>query len=83
MAQYRTLLSTAALATLLVHATPLYAETVFRLDASAPGEADPDKGIDYIGSVLAFNLYDALVVARPEWDPSRAPYRHRLEDRRQ
>ena len=62
MAQYRTLLSTAALATLLVHATPLYAETVFRLDASAPGEADPDKGIDYIGSVLAFNLYDALVV---------------------
>ena len=62
MALYRTLLSSAALATLLVHATPLYAETVFRLDASAPGEADPDKGIDYIGSVLAFNLYDALVV---------------------
>src|SRR5215472_11276422 len=43
-------------------APPSFAETLFRLDASAPGEADPDKGIDYIGSVLAFNLYDALVV---------------------
>ena len=45
----------------LLQATPSIAETLFRLDASAPGEADPDKGIDYIGSVLAFNLYDALV----------------------
>ena len=40
---------------------PSFAETQFRLDASAPGVADPHKGIDYIGSVLAFNLYDALV----------------------
>jgi peptide/nickel transport system substrate-binding protein len=46
----------------LLQATPSFAETLFRLDASAPGEADPDKGIDYIGSVLAFNLYDALLV---------------------
>ena len=40
---------------------PSFAETQFRLDASAPGVADPHKGIDYVGSVLAFNLYDALV----------------------
>jgi peptide/nickel transport system substrate-binding protein len=37
------------------------AETLFRMDASAPGEIDPAKSIDYIGSVLAFNVYDALV----------------------
>src|SRR5215469_427983 len=41
--------------------TPSFADTQFRLDASAPGVADPHKGIDYIGSVLAVNLYDALV----------------------
>jgi peptide/nickel transport system substrate-binding protein len=46
----------------LLLAAPSFAETTFRLDASAPGEADPDKGIDYIGSVLAFNIYDALIV---------------------
>jgi peptide/nickel transport system substrate-binding protein len=50
------------LATSMLMSAPTLAETVFRLDASAPGEADPDKGIDYIGSVLAFNVYDALVV---------------------
>jgi peptide/nickel transport system substrate-binding protein len=60
MALSRTILS-AAVAALMVQAAPSFAETLFRLDASAPGEADPDKGIDYIGSVLAFNLYDALV----------------------
>jgi peptide/nickel transport system substrate-binding protein len=62
MALHRWLFSGALLGAVLVSATPSSAETVFRLDASAPGEADPDKGIDYIGSVLAFNLYDALVV---------------------
>jgi peptide/nickel transport system substrate-binding protein len=60
MALFRTMLSAAA-AAFMVQAAPSFAETLFRLDASAPGEADPDKGIDYIGSVLAFNLYDALV----------------------
>jgi peptide/nickel transport system substrate-binding protein len=60
MALSRTILSV-AVAALLVQAAPSLAETLFRLDASAPGEADPSKGIDYIGSVLAFNLYDALV----------------------
>jgi peptide/nickel transport system substrate-binding protein len=62
MAFSRWILSGAAVAALLVQEAPSFAETLFRLDASAPGEADPDKGIDYIGSVLAFNLYDALVV---------------------
>ena len=57
----RVLLSGALLAATLTLATTTHAETVFRLDASAPGEVDPAKGIDYIGSVLAFNLYDALV----------------------
>jgi peptide/nickel transport system substrate-binding protein len=60
MALSRRILGGAA-AAFLLQATPSFAETVFRLDASAPGEADPDKGIDYIGSVLAFNLYDGLV----------------------
>ena len=46
-----------------------HAETLFSLDASAPGEADPDKGIDYIGSVLAFNLYDGLVVPGQNGQP--------------
>jgi peptide/nickel transport system substrate-binding protein len=41
---------------------PASAETLFRMDASAPGEIDPGKSIDYVGSVLAFNVYDALVV---------------------
>jgi peptide/nickel transport system substrate-binding protein len=58
---HRLSLGSALLSASLVLATPSFAETLFRLDASAPGEADPDKGIDYVGSVLAFNLYDALV----------------------
>jgi peptide/nickel transport system substrate-binding protein len=59
---HRVLLGGALLGASLVLATPSLAETLFRLDASPPGEVDPDKGIDYIGSVLAFNVYDALVV---------------------
>ncbi len=55
------LMGGAMLGIALALATPALAETQFRLDASAPGIVDPDKGIDYIGSVLAFNVYDALV----------------------
>ena len=62
MSRHRVLLGSALLGATLVLATPSFAETLFRLDASAPGEVDPDKGIDYIGSVLAFNVYDAVVV---------------------
>src|SRR5438270_5558690 len=61
MSLHRLLLGGALLGASLVLTTPSVAETLFRLDASAPGEADPGKGIDYVGSVLAFNLYDALV----------------------
>jgi len=50
-------------------AAPSLAQTLFSLDASAPGEADPDKGIDYIGSVLAFNLYDALLAPGQNGQP--------------
>ncbi len=52
----------ALLGACMMVALPAFAETVFRLDDSGPGVADPDKGIDYVGSVLAFNLYDALVI---------------------
>src|SRR5579862_4733087 len=55
------LLGSAVLGASLALAAPAFAETTFRLDASAPGVVDPDKGIDYVGSVLAFNVYDALV----------------------
>jgi peptide/nickel transport system substrate-binding protein len=48
---------------------PSLAQTQFSLDASAPGEADPDKGIDYIGSVLAFNVYDALLAPGQNGQP--------------
>ncbi len=61
MRSYRYALSGAILGAAALVAVPSYAETIFRLDAAAPGVVDPDKGIDYIGSVLAFNVYDALV----------------------
>ena len=69
MGLHRILLGGALLAAFLLPATPSFAETTFRLDASAPGEADPDKGIDYVGSVLAFNIYDALVVPGQNGEP--------------
>jgi peptide/nickel transport system substrate-binding protein len=40
------------------------ATTVLRLDNSAPAQLDPDKETDYSGSILAFNIYDTLVLAR-------------------
>ena len=49
MSLHRVLVGGALLAASLCLATPASAQTVFRLDASAPGEADPGKGIDYIG----------------------------------
>jgi peptide/nickel transport system substrate-binding protein len=61
-------LASALIASVFV-AAPSRAQTLFSLDASAPGEADPDKGIDYIGSVLAFNLYDALLAPGQNGEP--------------
>ncbi len=40
------------------------AETVLRHDESAPGELDPAKAADYASSVLAFNVYDTLVLPK-------------------
>ena len=40
------------------------AETVLRHDESAPGELDPAKASDYASSVLAFNLYDTIVLPK-------------------
>jgi peptide/nickel transport system substrate-binding protein len=51
------LVSTASIFLLTV---PALADRVLRLDQSAPGEIDPAKGVDYSGTVLAVNLYDAL-----------------------
>lgn len=45
-------------------ATVAQAETVLRHDEAAPGELDPAKASDYAGSVLAFNVYDALVLPK-------------------
>jgi len=58
-----------ALAASVFVTAPSLAQTLFSLDASAPGEADPDKGTDYIGSVLAFNLYDALLAPGQNGQP--------------
>jgi peptide/nickel transport system substrate-binding protein len=62
MRLYRLFLGGALLGASVLFAAHASAETLFRMDASAPGEIDPAKSIDYIGSVLAFNVYDALVV---------------------
>jgi peptide/nickel transport system substrate-binding protein len=56
------ILAGAVLGASLALAAPTWAETIFRMDHSAPGIIDPDKGIDYVGSVLAFNIYDALII---------------------
>ncbi len=40
------------------------AETVLRLDNASPAQLDPDKGMDYSASILAFNVYDTLVGAQ-------------------
>jgi peptide/nickel transport system substrate-binding protein len=40
-------------------------QRVLRLDNSAPGELDPHKGNDYSGSILAYNIYDTLVMPDP------------------
>lgn len=50
----------------LVAGFGLAQQRVLRLDNSAPGELDPHKGNDYSGSILAFNLYDTLVMPDPE-----------------
>lgn len=65
----RNLLGGALVAASFLFSGASVGETQFSLDASAPGEADPHKGIDYIGSVLAFNVYDALVAPGQNGEP--------------
>jgi len=54
------------MALILMAGFTLAQQRVLRLDNSAPGELDPHKGNDYSGSVLAFNLYDTLVMPDPQ-----------------
>jgi len=82
MSLHRLLLGSALLSASLVLAAPSFAETLFRLDASAPGEADPDKGIDYVGS-CSRSTSMTRCGAGPERDAGRAAPRHGLEGRRQ
>lgn len=56
--------ATSLTAILAAAAVPAAAETVLRLDESAAGEIDPAKATDYADSMLMFNLYDTLVLAR-------------------
>lgn len=49
------------------------AETVLRLDEVPVGELDPAKANDVADSILSFNLYDALVLAK-QGGPGVEPY---------
>lgn len=40
------------------------AETVLRIDEVAVGELDPGKASDYADSILMWNIYDTLVMAK-------------------
>ncbi len=40
------------------------AETVIRIDEVAVGELDPGKASDYVDSILMWNIYDTLVMAK-------------------
>lgn len=57
----KTALAAALCATALM-ASPIFAETVLRLDEVAVGELDPAKASDYADSILMFNIYDTLVL---------------------
>ncbi|WP_319520635.1 ABC transporter substrate-binding protein [uncultured Martelella sp.] len=54
-------------------ATPVFAETVLRLDESPTGELDPAKASDYADSILMYNLYDTLVIPN-EGQPGFQPF---------
>lgn len=62
----------AALCALALSASPVFAETVLRLDEVAVGELDPAKASDYADSILMFNVYDTLILPKqggPGHDP--------------
>jgi peptide/nickel transport system substrate-binding protein len=54
----------AAASTITLSATQAAAGGVLRLDEVPVGELDPAKATDYADSMLMFNVYDTLVVAK-------------------
>ncbi|MGV8853057.1 MAG: ABC transporter substrate-binding protein [Devosia sp.] len=53
-----------ATSAITIAALPAHAGGVLRLDEVPVGEIDPAKASDYADSVLMFNIYDTLVLAR-------------------
>ncbi len=62
-----------ALAATTFMSVPAFAERVLRLDEVAVGELDPALGSDYADSILAFNVYDTLVIP-VQGGPGMAPH---------
>ena len=50
---------------LIVPATQAFAERVLRLDEVPIGELDPHKALDFIDSIILFNIYDVLIWPNP------------------
>ncbi|MEM7258139.1 MAG: ABC transporter substrate-binding protein [Pseudomonadota bacterium] len=67
----RKLISALCAATVL--ASPVFAETVLRLDEVAVGELDPAKASDYADSILMFNVYDTLLLPN-QGGPGHSPH---------
>ncbi len=57
-------LTAASLAGMLAFGAAAQAETVIRIDEVAVGELDPGKASDYADSILMWNMYDTLVMAK-------------------
>jgi peptide/nickel transport system substrate-binding protein len=58
---------------LALAATPAVSQTVLRIDESPVGEIDPAKGTDYADTMLAVNVYDALILPA-QGGPGVAPH---------
>ena len=50
----------------VVTASSAFAERVLRIEEVPIGELDPHKAIDYIDSIINFNVYDSLVWPNPD-----------------
>lgn len=69
----KTALAAAVLCATALSASPLFAETVLRLDEVAVGELDPAKASDFADSILMFNVYDTLVIPQ-QGGPGHVPH---------
>ncbi len=89
MTRKTTLATVLCVASLL--STPIFAETVLRIDEVAVGELDPAKASDYADSILMFNVYDTLVIPQQggpghvahlatSWESDGATYTFELRD---